>query len=239
MAHQSRPGLKKAVLFDAAGTLIDVRWSLPLMARRNAESLGLTIPESAFGAIEQLYFQKLPEYRDANRSRDHNRCEGFWDDFTAEWLTANGLPIEWVEPLRREARRLGFGDREPYFQVYEDVFPALELLVKSGIRLAIISNWDFTLHQILDHLGLSSYFQFVYVSLEHGYEKPHSHPFQVTLEALGLSAREVVHVGDDPIDDGKGAANAGIIPILISRTNKIPGRIQSLAQLQGVLVSIS
>ena len=47
--------------------------------------------------------------------------------------------------------------------------------------------------------------------------KPDPHIFNYTLAAVGVSAEEVVHVGDTYEADVIGARNAGIRPILIDR----------------------
>ena len=69
--------------------------------------------------------------------------------------------------------------------------------------------------------------------------KPDPHIFNYTLAAVGVSAEEVVHVGDTYEADIIGARNAGIRPILIDRdetqTGKWAETIQSLTELPGRL----
>ena len=47
--------------------------------------------------------------------------------------------------------------------------------------------------------------------------KPHEELFRKALEIGGLSAGEVIHVGDSVVSDGKGARQAGIFSVLLDR----------------------
>ena len=43
------------------------------------------------------------------------------------------------------------------------------------------------------------------------------------LEVSGCAAGEVIHVGDSPESDAKGAQSAGIVPVLVDRKGKYDG----------------
>lgn len=94
----------------------------------------------------------------------------------------------------------------------------LTKLRKKGYRLGLISN---THWRISDDLRkeFERFFDVVTLSYEHGYAKPHQSIFIATLERLGASANQCLHVGDDSTADIQGARNAGMKTAFIKRTN--------------------
>ena len=90
----------------------------------------------------------------------------------------------------------------------------LTALAARGIRLAVVSNTmrtpGRTLRRILEMHGLLSPFHHLTFSDEVGVRKPAAEIFRVTLAALGVSAEEAVHVGDDATLDVAGAQTAGL-----------------------------
>lgn len=81
-------------------------------------------------------------------------------------------------------------------------------------RLAIISDTGLTpgrvLRQVLEADNLTGYFSRLTFSDEIGRSKPHSDAFLTTLDALGVTPGEAVHVGDLLRTDIAGAQNVGM-----------------------------
>jgi len=225
------------VTFDCAQTLIAVDWRVGDHAVSCAEHCGLEVHPSASSAYEGLYHERLKEYREVNLTRDRAQCEAFWDRITYEWIV--GMchdPQVWVRKMRDTSKKLGFGPDSSIFKVYSDVIPCLAALKSQGIQTAIISNWDYSLHGILEVMQLDQWFDVVIASLEEGFEKPDPRIFHLVLDRLGISPEDALHVGDDPIDDLKGARDVGMRAVLIDRnrtTYPVPPYIASLSQLQG------
>ncbi len=103
------------------------------------------------------------------------------------------------------------------WQVYPEVRSSLEQLSEQGYRFAIISNWDRRLPEILRGLDLEHFFETITVSSIEEVEKPAAEIFHRTLSRLGVAAAATVHVGDSPREDYQGAADAGLLPVLIDR----------------------
>lgn len=91
----------------------------------------------------------------------------------------------------------------------------LDSLARSGIRLGVISNWDHTLDGILERKGLGRFFEIVVASTTLGVAKPDRAIFEHALAAMGVSASEAWHVGDDAMADALGAARAGLTAVLL------------------------
>ena len=125
--------------------------------------------------------------------------------------------------------------------IYDDVVPILGYLQNEGFKLAIVSNWDTPLDPLTERLGIARYFDVIVASHDSliRSSKPDPYIFNHTLEAVGVSAEEAVHVGDTYETDIVGAKNAGIRPILIDRDGTQAGRwdetIRSFTELPELL----
>jgi putative hydrolase of the HAD superfamily len=102
------------------------------------------------------------------------------------------------------------------WRVYDDVPAMLERWSDAGIRLAVVSNFDSRLPGLLEGLGLAAWIGPVVVSSSAGAAKPSPLPFQLALEALGVAAERVWHVGDSP-EDAVGARAAGLRCLIVRR----------------------
>ena len=81
---------------------------------------------------------------------------------------------------------------------------AIERLRARGLALAVVSNWDISLHERLDQLGIP-----IVTSADAGARKPDPAVFRLALERLGVPASRTLHVGDTD-HDREAAAAAGI-----------------------------
>jgi putative hydrolase of the HAD superfamily len=86
------------------------------------------------------------------------------------------------------------------------------------VRLVVVSNWDMSLHKVIDDLGLRALLDGVITSAEAGVRKPSPRIFEMALNIAGVAAADAVHVGDSLEEDVAGARAAGIEAILISRS---------------------
>ncbi len=122
-------------------------------------------------------------------------------------------------------------------ECFPDVVPALERLAKRFI-LVSVSNGNADLQRI----GLSRLFRFSVSAREFGLGKPAPQIFLAACTRLGLSPRQVLHVGDDPHLDVAGARSAGLRSAWLNRTGaawkqpKLPDfSVRDLAELADAL----
>lgn len=121
--------------------------------------------------------------------------------------------------------------------VFPDVPATLEGLRARALKIGAVSNWVWTLPDLLHSLELVSHFDFITASARVGFEKPHPRIFQHALQQAGVAPHEAMHVGDHIDADVEGARAIGIAPVLIDRNGRHqqapPGvpLIRSLAEL--------
>jgi REG-2-like HAD superfamily hydrolase len=222
------------ISLDCASTLVEVKWQPSDFVMECAAELGLDVEHGrARSAHENLLAGRWSDYEQLNLQRDHVQNDAFWNDLTRDWLGQLGQDVRHVEPLMEIANRRLFGAESLVFSLYKDVIPALEALGAQGARMIVLSNWDYTLHKVLDMFNLTQFFEKVYASLEEGFEKPDPRFFHLAAREHGVRPAEVLHVGDNPVDDLQGARGAGMKALLLDRdmTGPRPLYISSLLAL--------
>ncbi len=96
--------------------------------------------------------------------------------------------------------------------VLEPMPGAIETLAglrRRGLELAVVSNWDIGLAELLERIGADAHFTAVVTTAEAGAPKPDPAVFRLALERLGVEPGRALHVGDEP-EDEQGAAAAGM-----------------------------
>ena len=231
----------RAVFFDAAGTLFDAREPVGGTYARIARQYGIAASDEAvtagfrqaFGAAPGLAFgpghstvqlrAKEREWWRAVVTRSFDGL-GEFSDFDAFF----------------EALFAYFGN-PAHYRVDPEAMPELQRLKNSGLRLGVISNFDFRLYEILQDLGLSAIFDSVTISSEAGYAKPRREVFAAALARHGLRPGEAMHVGDSHRLDFEASHAAGMTAVLLDPGLDVPtniedrkARIRSLAYLKEV-----
>jgi putative hydrolase of the HAD superfamily len=206
----------KAVLLDGMGTLLRLDPPAPALAARLG--VDLETAERAFRAEVDYYLAHQLEGSDASALADLRRRSA---DVMAK--EAGVDPAGALDALMGSLR----------FEAFDDVAPTLMDLRERRLRLVVVSNWDWSLSDVLGGLGLLPLLDAVITSAEVGAQKPDPAIFAAGLAAAGCSAEEAVHVGDSVDNDVEGARAAGIRPLLLSRDGG--GDIRSLAELPALL----
>lgn len=96
---------------------------------------------------------------------------------------------------------------------------ALEILKTSDLRLAVVSNSNGSVEEILTSLGLGHYFDHIFDSHVVGIEKPDPGFFRHALEVLKAAPETTLHIGDMYHVDVLGAWSAGIGAVLLDPFN--------------------
>jgi len=107
--------------------------------------------------------------------------------------------------------------RTPVFRLFPETLPMLRGLKESGFLVGAVSNWEPRLQELCKNLGIAQYFDFMVVSEAHGYAKPGMRLFELALERAATRPEEVIHVGNDPVEDIEPAESLGIRAVLVQR----------------------
>lgn len=223
--------MSPAVLLDAFGTLIGLDPPVPRLTKRLGQE-GFDYSEAVVArsleAEMRYYREHLDDGRDAGSlAALRRRCAAVLGEGLPEPPGLDLLTRCLVESLE--------------FVLLPDALAALDTLRDLGHRLAMVSNWDYTLPDELDRLGIADRFEVVAVSATLGMAKPDPAIFTWTLERLGVAATDAVHCGDRPDKDGAGARAAGIRAVIVDRgdrfTHTACRRISALSDLPAAITS--
>jgi putative hydrolase of the HAD superfamily len=190
----------RAVLLDALGTLVALDPPAPLLGA----ALGARVPADA---VERAMRAEMAYYRaHSHEGRDaaslaalRERC--------AELLSEE-LGVEVGVATMMSAIR---------FRAYDDAPGALAELRERGLRLVCVSNWDCSLPDVLEEVGLARLLDGVVTSAVSGAAKPDPAIFAAALKLAGCGPEEALAVGDTEAEDVAGARAAGIRAVLIRR----------------------
>lgn len=217
-----------AIVFDAAGTLIHLPKGAAYHYAEVAARHGLTLDSSVLGRAFVSVWTTLPP--------PATTCEQRPDDDRGWWQTLVGKVLDRCGVTGDAFDRTAYFD-ELYaeftlpgiWECYPEVKSVLGEL-STRFTLAVISNFDGRLRPVLDQLGLSVFFQDIIISSEVGADKPHPWIFEETARRLGFTPAEILHVGDDPEADWRGAAAAGL---QVFELNRPANSLGDLAKLLG------
>jgi putative hydrolase of the HAD superfamily len=228
--------LIRAVFFDAAGTLFEAREPVGRTYARLARDFGLDAPEDAVDASFRRAFGAAPglAFGYGLRHDELRRLErGWWRDRVGETFAPLG----------------NFPDFDAYFDALfayfadprhwiADVEAAaiLRRLKDDGIKLGVISNFDYRLYRILDGLDLTRFFDSITISSEAGYAKPRREIYDAAMARADVAAPDAMHVGDSEHLDFAPAAALGMAAVLIDKhlAPSITGRTARILSLASV-----
>jgi putative hydrolase of the HAD superfamily len=207
----------RAVLLDALGTLVELPPPGPALVEELA-ARGVRVRESeaawAIGSEIAFYRAHLhhagtPEGLASLRER----CT----EVLRHALPAHARDVKDLQDALLGALR---------FRAYDEVPGVLRGWREAGLKLVVASNWDISLHEVLERCGLAELVDGAVSSAEVGVAKPEAGLFEAALEVAGVPPGEAVHVGDSWDADVEGARAAGIEPVLVVRSGDAPGGVR-------------
>lgn len=201
---------------DALGTLVKLEPPVEPLRRELRERFGVEVGEAearvALRAEIAFYRAHHDEASDRERLEDlRGRAAAALRDALPP--AAARVPLPGLTEALLAALR---------FRPFDEVPAVLRAAREHGVRLVVVSNWDVSLHDVLEETGLASLLDGVVTSAELGNAKPDGAIFVRGLELAGVAAGEAVHVGDSVEHDVAGALAAGIEPLLVVRDGGVP-----------------
>ncbi|MCL2756860.1 MAG: HAD family hydrolase [Coriobacteriia bacterium] len=205
------------VFFDVGHTLLTPAVSEGKVfseeALRHGVQLDAALVDENISRMYELYEQLYEQ--DESFWADEERAVVIWHKMYEFLCELTGVDTSKHKEIAMSVHRRYFTAES--WKTFDDVIPALKRLKQQGIRMGLISNWDSTLGDIIEGLGLASYFEIVLSSTVVKLHKPMPEIFKYALEQMGVAPAEALHVGDHLIADVQGAHAVGIMPVLIDR----------------------
>ena len=227
----------RAVTLDAAGTLFRVARPVgqtygELAARHGIPADGDSIARAfrtVFPRMSPMAFGRADPERLERQERD------WWRTLVRQCLGPHGQhPAfgRFFEELFEHYRDASA------WALYPEVLPVLDALESAGVPVAVVSNFDRRLHDVLGGLGVRERFRAVICSTEAGAAKPDPRIFAAACERLGLEPGEVLHAGDDRRADLEGATRAGLDARWVRRDTAADPGVRAVPDLHGVLAAL-
>ena len=205
----------KAIFFDAAGTLFYLTKTVGDHYAMVGGEIGLKLDAKQLDHAFHAAWKQMTR-RPAIDGPRENDDKGWWRELV-------GHVFDQVAPSVNELDRDNFFEvayehfaEASVWELYPDVPEVLDQL-RPHFQLAVISNFDGRLRFILQHLGISNYFNYILISSELGADKPDPEIFRRAVAIMHLNADEVLHVGDDAERDWKAAAAASLLVFQLDR----------------------
>ena len=218
----------ETVFLDAGGVLVFPNWS------RVSEELarhGVQVSAEALTAADPHAKRQLDLGTTIKETTDESRG---WLYFNLV-LTRAGVAVSAATDTALAGLRAYHARHNVWESVPAEVIPALVRLRALGLRLAVVSNANGTLHAMFARLGLAECVDVMFDSYQERVEKPDPRLFEIALERSGASAETTIHVGDLYHVDVAGARAAGLRAVLFDvadlYTDADCARVRSLTEL--------
>ena len=215
---------RRALLIDGMGTLVSLDAPVPALVAVLGRRFGAVVSEAdarhALGAEIAFYRAHMDQGRDAESLADLRvRCARVL--FGALPVTVSADDDARTEALLEALR----------FTAYDDARPALMAARGHGARVIVVSNWDVSLLEVLELVGLAPLVDAVVTSAAVGARKPEPAIFAHALALAGTAPGDALHVGDSLAEDVAGARAFGIRPLLLRRDGIREPGVRTIASL--------
>jgi putative hydrolase of the HAD superfamily len=202
----------RAVLFDAAGTLIRLREPVGETYARFALAHGVRVPASrldeAFGRVFRAASPMVFPGATPERAAELER--GWWrDQVRATFRAADGM-ASFTDFAACFAALWDHFATAHAWEAAPGAHATLRALRRRGLRTGVVSNFDQRLRGLLQATDLAALLDDVVLPAEAGAAKPDPRIFAFALARLGVAPEHAAYVGDDAEHDIAGAAGAGL-----------------------------
>jgi len=195
--HRNHTAEPPVVTFDAGQTFIDL--DLDFLTRRLAER-GVTVEPAALAAAAPAAWRRYDERVDPAAGHP-------WKDLMTSLLEGAGIPAPAVGGLVD-----WLWTEQPRANLWRGQIPGMVDLARelsaAGVRVAVLSNSEGRLAELLAEIGIADAFAAVIDSGRVGIEKPDRRIFDHALAVLGARGPGI-HIGDSWPADIAGALGAG------------------------------
>jgi len=204
-------------VFDAYGTLVELDDFYGRLqsgfALRGADLSPEIVTRAAHREM-RFYMAHAQSARDENSWRDLR--------FLCAQVLANAIR-EQAEFSLSDEQTLEVLSEAIVFRAFPEVREVLDLWRARGATLAVASNWDYQLSQVLQSLDLKDYFSFIFSSAHIGFEKPAPEFFEIVkreVQKVRPDSGVLFYVGDHYEKDVLASRAAGFTPLWLVRETR-------------------
>lgn len=171
--------------------------------------------EVSLNTFSTEFRKRLDEYF---KQREKDLLETTYTFVLRELLRDKGYDDVPGDVLRSALDAL-FSVTQKNWVLEDDAISTLEVLRENGYNLGIVSNAgdDTDVQQLAQGFGITKYFDRILTSAACSYRKPHPRIFELALSNWYCPPEESVMIGDNLDADIKGANEAGLHSVWISR----------------------
>jgi HAD superfamily hydrolase (TIGR01549 family) len=215
---------RRVIFFDVGNTLL-----FP-----NRTTMLAPLATDRHPTLEQWQFLERKTKQEFDQGMQSGRIDhGFWWTFHTYLLEDLGADL---------ALREAFVENTQKSANWDQILPGTRAAlyrIKQNFRIAVISNADGKIEQVLSRCGIADCFESITDSGIVGVEKPRREIFEAALRSMNATADESLYVGDVYSVDYVGAQNAGMHAILFdvagAYRDRPEPRVESLAELESWL----
>ncbi|MFH1162069.1 MAG: HAD-IA family hydrolase [Candidatus Jorgensenbacteria bacterium] len=194
----------KAIGFDYGGVIAGIPG--PEFNKRVTDLLG----------VEPKTFQDV--YFEFNHLMNNNILS--WQDFWKKVTEELGVFDKYEDLIK-------FIEGLPRREINNQILDLADKLRVGGYKVGLLSNNDIAAAIRFRETGLTNHFDVVVVSAEIGYSKPHSKAFEIFIERLGVTAKDLIYI-DDTEKSLTTAKEIGFYPILFTNYESLLHDLKSL-----------
>ncbi|XP_052032548.1 haloacid dehalogenase-like hydrolase domain-containing protein 3 [Apodemus sylvaticus] len=235
MAHRLPMRL---LTWDVKDTLIKLRRPVGEEYASKARAHGVEVEDAAVEqAFRQAYRAQSHSFPNYGLSRGLTSRQ-WWMDVVLHTFRLAGVPDAQV--MTPVADQLYEDFSSPFtWQVLEGAETALKGCRKRGLKLAVVSNFDRRLEDILTGLGLREHFDFVLTSEAVGCPKPDPRIFREALQLACVEPAAAAHVGDSYLCDYQGSQAVGMHSFLVVGPEPLDSSVRDSVPKEHILPSLS
>ncbi|KAM6441947.1 haloacid dehalogenase-like hydrolase domain-containing protein 3 isoform 1-T8 [Liasis olivaceus] len=199
----------RLLTWDVKDTLLRLRLPVGESYSAEARAFGLQVPAEvlncSFCQAHKSQSQRFPNYGLGQGLSSKQ----WWLGVVLETFRLAGVHDSSV--LRPVADKLYRDYSSPKnWELLPGASETLQWCQQLGIPMAVVSNSDRRVQEILSQCNLRQYFQFVLTSEEVGFAKPDKRIFLEALRSAKVEPQLAAHVGDHYVNDYLAARKAGL-----------------------------
>ena len=201
------------ITFDLDNTLWDVE---PVLIKAE-EAQQTWLKEHRPGAVEAFDHEALFEFKKSVWKR-HPELSHHVSQMRTQMLYELQIAAGYREHEARSGAQQAFDiflQERRKVVLYEEALGVLELLAKN-YTLGALTNGNADIYKT----DAAEYFDFAFLAEDIGASKPHPDMFHAALKQTGVNAEDIIHVGDDPEHDIRGAREVGMRTVWVNTRQK-------------------